>query len=496
MWHESRSQAEVIENVVRQGVRADELGYDSYWVGEHHFSRHGIVPNTLQMAAVVGARTERIRVGTAVIVLPINHAVRVAEEGAIADIVSGGRLSIGVGAGYQRPEFAGLGVDIDESRIRFSETLDVLIEAWTKDTFSYEGKLLHYDELQVNPKPIQQPHPPIYVAATASPGTIDMAASRGLPLMVGGPTDIMGLAPQVIARWREGMVENGHDPSGIEIPVAKGSYVAPTDEEAEADMAAADAEWDLRILAQIGSPISPAGDIPPGYESWVDRQKHRSGHSGFTHDQDWRTKKIKENAGTARLIGSPETVARRIAELRDMGVTSIFGPVGLPAMPQEKLDRSLELFARTKFCHSFGISGDRNRHDYITTPGRSFKKGSSVPDSQVRNIESFRDQFDPTAIGPENVWDVMDFMANRCPVAHGSDVMGDYFVVGERAEVMKVLQDWRTFNNSMHARIGGSSYPVEMPPFDSNPPLQRHLREILNPYLAPQKVGDYEQGKA
>lgn len=345
MWHESRSQKDVIENVVRQGIRADELGFDSYWVGEHHFSRHGIVPNTLQMAGIIGARTERIRVGTAVVVLPLNDPVRVAEEGAIADIVSGGRLSIGVGAGYQRPEFDGLGVNIDESRVRFAENLDVLIQAWTNDTVSYQGKLLHYDEIQINPKPVQDPHPPIYIAATASPGTIDMAASRGLPLMVGGPTDIMGLAPQVIERWRNGMVEHGHDPSGIEIPVAKGSYIAPTDEEAEQDMAAADAEWDLRLLGQIGSPISPAGDIPPGYENWVDRQKQRSGFSGFTYDAEWRQKKIRENAGTAKLVGSPDTVAERIVELREMGITSIFGPVGLPAMPQEKLDRSLELFA-------------------------------------------------------------------------------------------------------------------------------------------------------
>lgn len=349
MWHESKSQQEVLDGILRQGVLAEELGFNSYWLGEHHFSRHGIVPNTLQMAAAIAARTDRIQLGTAVIVLPLNNPIRVVEECGVVDVLSGGRLVVGVGAGYQRPEFDGIGVDINESRLRFAETLDVLIEAWTNEKLTYHGQIFNYDDLQVNPQPLQKPHPPIHVAALATPATIDMAASRGLPLLVGGPSDIMGIAPQVIERWRNGMVSHGHDPSGIHIPVAKGFYVAPTDEEAHADMATSDAEWDLRILAQVGSPLSPSGEIPPGYESWVDRQKHREGHTGFTYNQerDWRTDTLRKNTtGTARLVGSPETIASRVAELQEMGITSIFGVVGLPSMPQEKIDRSLVLFAK------------------------------------------------------------------------------------------------------------------------------------------------------
>jgi alkanesulfonate monooxygenase SsuD/methylene tetrahydromethanopterin reductase-like flavin-dependent oxidoreductase (luciferase family) len=170
---------------------------------------------------------------------------------------------------------------------------------------------------------------------TASPETIDLAASRGVRILVGGPTDLMGVSAEVIASWRQAMVSYGNDPEGIEIPSAKGIYVAPTDEEALADIADADKDWDLRLLGQIGSPISPEGEVPPGYEHWALRQKDRE-----------RTLQENTQAGTARLIGSPATVAKRVAELRDMGITSIFGNVGLPAMPHEKITRSLELFAK------------------------------------------------------------------------------------------------------------------------------------------------------
>jgi len=161
-----------------------------------------------------------------------------------------------------------------------------------------------------------------------------MAAKRNVRLLVGGPTDIMGIAPQVVERWRDAMIDYGHDPAGVDIPCAKGIYVAPTDEEAEADIAAVDKFWDLKLLSQIGSPISPSGEIPKGYEHWAMRTSDRE-----------NTLKLN-TAGTAALVGSPDTVARRIGELRDLGLTYIFGGFGLPGMPEEKKKRSIELFGR------------------------------------------------------------------------------------------------------------------------------------------------------
>jgi alkanesulfonate monooxygenase SsuD/methylene tetrahydromethanopterin reductase-like flavin-dependent oxidoreductase (luciferase family) len=337
MWHESQSAADVLYSAVSHARLADELGFEAIWLGEHHFSRHGIYGNVLTLASYIAANTSRLRIGTAVVVLPLNQPIRVAEEVAMVDVLSKGRVDVGVGAGYQRLEFQGFGIDLNESRARFAESLDVMIAAWTQDSLKYDGKFYNWDgseNLNVQPKPHQRPYPNIYVAVSASPETIDMAAKRNVRILVGGPTDIMGIAPQVVGRWRNAMINYGHDPAGVDIPCAKGIYVADTDEEAEADIAAVDKFWDLKILTQIGSPISPAGEIPVGYEQWAMRNKDRE-----------NTLKLN-TAGTAALVGSPDTVARRIEELRDMGLTYIFGGFGLPGMPEEKKIRAIKLFGR------------------------------------------------------------------------------------------------------------------------------------------------------
>ena len=333
MWHEAVSQESVYRGMVDQAVLADELGYTGYWIGEHHFTRHGIVGNSLTMAAYIAARTTRLRIGSAVVILPLHNPVRVAEEIAMVDILSKGRVDVGIGSGYQRLEFNGLGVDIAESRARFAENLDAMLAAWSTEPFIFNGRFESWidERATVHPRPYQQPTPPIYIAISASPETIDFAASRGLRLLVGGPTDLLGIAPQVIERWQRSMRAHGYDPAGIDIPCAKGIYVAPTDEEAEADVAKIDTLWDLKLLSVIGSPISEGGDIPPGYEAWASRTEDR---------------RKAAHAGTSRLVGSPETVAKRVAELRDSGLTYIFGNFGFPGLPPEKNLRAMELFGR------------------------------------------------------------------------------------------------------------------------------------------------------
>ncbi|MYI82859.1 MAG: LLM class flavin-dependent oxidoreductase, partial [Chloroflexi bacterium] len=220
-WHESESHGEVLAQLVELAVQSDRLGLDSFWLGEHHFSRHGILADTMVMAAHIAARTEHIRIGTAVIVLPLHNPVRVAEQVAIVDHLSGGRVDVGVGIGYQQREFAGLGVDIDEARARFIESLDVMVRAWTDEPLVYEGehvRIAAEDAITVYPKPLQQPHPPLYQAVSTTPASIDLAASRGLPVIVGGPTDVLGRAPEVIAHWRERMRAHGRDPEGHDLP--------------------------------------------------------------------------------------------------------------------------------------------------------------------------------------------------------------------------------------------------------------------------------------
>ena len=223
----------------------------------------------------VAARTQRIRIGTAVIVLPLHNPILLAEETAMLDVISGGRFNFGIGAGYQAQEFEGVGVNMDESRSRFQESIDVIIKAWTEERLTFHGDYTDVNDLWVLPKPLQQPHPPIYQAVSTSPESIDFAASRNIQVIAGGPTDILGQAPQVIKAWRDRMDFYGHPHAHLNPPMSKAIYVAPTMEEAEADPVGLE-DFSSRILRStgnngyaIGMPMDKNGNVAKGYEHWA-----------------------------------------------------------------------------------------------------------------------------------------------------------------------------------------------------------------------------------
>jgi alkanesulfonate monooxygenase SsuD/methylene tetrahydromethanopterin reductase-like flavin-dependent oxidoreductase (luciferase family) len=337
-WHESRTQEQALREALEQIELADQLGIDEVWLGEHHFSRHGLLSGLFSFAGHVAARTKHMRIGTAVSVLPFHNPIVVAEEAAMIDILSGGRLDFGVGSGYQRQEFAGLGVDVNEGRARFREAIDVITRAWTEEKLTYHGTFTQVDDLWVIPKPLQQPHPPLYIAVSTSPASVEYAASRNIPVIVGGPTDIMGQAPQVVKLWREQMEKFGHPHTHIQPPVAKSIYVAPTMEEAETDPIGRE-DFSLKILAQIGSPIGKDGTVPPGYEVWANRQKDRERALDPGH------------AGLPPLRGTPEVVRERLTLVQEQGINRIFGSFGFPGLPHEKVMRSIEMFATQVMPH-------------------------------------------------------------------------------------------------------------------------------------------------
>ena len=265
-WHESKSQEQSIQEALEQIELADELGFDAAWVGEHHFSRHGLVSGIFPLLGNIAARTKRIKLGTAVVVLPFHNPILTAQEAATVDVISGGRLLFGVGSGYQRQEFEGMGVDVEEARDRFREYLDVIIAAWSgrpEDRMTHKGRFVDVEELWTMPKPLQRPHPPLYVAVSTSPETVDYAASRNMQIIVGGPTAVMGQAPDVVKLWHSKMESYGHEHDHLDPPVSMGVYVAPTMEEAERDPVDR-ADFSTKILAQIGSPIGRDGKASEG----------------------------------------------------------------------------------------------------------------------------------------------------------------------------------------------------------------------------------------
>ena len=344
-WHESFTQEQALNQALEQIELADQLGIDEVWLGEHRFSRHGLLSGIWSFLGNVAGRTKRIRIGTAVIVLPLHNPVLVAEEVAMLDVISGGRFNFGIGAGYQRQEFDGVGVDIDESRERFHEAVDVMIKAWTEEKLTYHGKFTNVDDVWVLPKPVQKPYPPLFQAVSTSPASVEFAASRQIQVIAGGPTDVMGQAPQVIQLWRQKMEEHGHEHAHLDPPMSKSIYVAPTMEEAESDPIGLE-DFSSRILRSIGSngaaigmPIDKDGNIAKGYEHWANRQSDRDRRDDLGH------------AGLPPLRGTPDVVIERLKQVEEAGISHVFGSFGFAGLPHEKVMRSIELFATEVMPH-------------------------------------------------------------------------------------------------------------------------------------------------
>ena len=316
----------------------DRLGIDEIWIGEHHFSRHGLVSGVFSLLGNVAARTKNARIGSAVVVLPWRSPIQTAEEAATIDILSGGRLTLGVGAGYQALEFNGMGADITQARARFREYIDVILRCWQDEPLTYKGKFIDVTDLNVLPKPIQDPIP-IHVAVSTSPESVDFAASRGLPIMVGGPTAVIGQIPDVIALWHERMEEHGHSHEHIDLGVAQNIYVAPTMEEAERDIAGLETEIDAEFL-RIGNPKSASGTLPQGFEQWGRRDEDRI-HGA----------KSAEKLGILPLVGTPEVVCERIEVLRTLGINAIRGNFGKAGLDAGKMHQCMHLFAEEVMPH-------------------------------------------------------------------------------------------------------------------------------------------------
>ena len=344
-YHEDFTQQQALTQALEQIQFADEAGLDEVWLGEHRFSRHGLLSGIWSFLGAVAGRTKNLRIGTAVIVLPLHNPVLVAEEVAMLDIISDGRINFGIGAGYQQQEFDGVGVDIDTSRDRFHESVDVMIKAWTEESLTYHGQFTDVENVWVLPKPLQKPYPPLFQAVSTSPASIDFAASRNIQVIAGGPTDILGQAPQVIKLWRQKMEEYGHEHAHLDPPMSKSIYVAPTMEEAERDAAELE-NFSSRILRSVGSagapigmPMDKNGKVAKGYEHWANRQRDRDRHDDPGH------------AGLPPLRGTPEVVIERLKQTQEAGINHVFGNFGFAGLPHAKVMRSIELFATHVMPH-------------------------------------------------------------------------------------------------------------------------------------------------
>jgi alkanesulfonate monooxygenase SsuD/methylene tetrahydromethanopterin reductase-like flavin-dependent oxidoreductase (luciferase family) len=278
-------------------VVAEQLGFVSSFSVEHHFSGWNQVSSTLMLLTALAMRTTRLRLGSAVMVLPWHNPVLLAEQAATLDLISGGRLDLGIGKGYRHSEFNGFQIAPDEAQARFDEALEVMIRGFTERTrFSHRGRFWHFEDIVVEPPPAQKPHPPLWVAA-GSADSIRRAAARGFNLILD-----QYAAPEMIAErialYKAERKARGFSFDPMQVAVARQLYVA-TD--------AADKDAALRRQAAYTQRTVDVSRAP---------DRTQPGKAG-SHVLAYADK----SGGTEKhaLYGTPDEICAGLAALREAG---------------------------------------------------------------------------------------------------------------------------------------------------------------------------------
>ena len=202
------SGARPMRSISKRGKQLDKLGYDGVGFNEHHTSPYGLMNSPNLMAAAASQRTKKLKLLIYGNLIPLHQPLRLAEELAMIDCLSNGRLIAGIARGIPR-EYQVHNVPLSESRARFEEAYDIIAKAWTEDVFSYQGKFRSYKNVAMWPRPVQQPHPPIWTPITASKESIEFAAKNNIPITP-GESRVQGLQQDIIRYYAKCLAKAGH----------------------------------------------------------------------------------------------------------------------------------------------------------------------------------------------------------------------------------------------------------------------------------------------
>ena len=341
-WH-ARSEYDAYHQTLAAAVRADEVGFHSFWTVEHHFLEefsHCSAPGVLYGA--VAARTQKLRIGHGVRLLPFpyNHPIRAAEAAAVLDLLCDGRLEFGTGRSATRAELEGFGIDPGETRPMWEEALRMIVGAWTEDVFSFEGKHFRLPPRRVLPKPLQRPHPPLWVAATG-PESHETAGRRGLGLL----SFTIGVPPEELAQ-RIGLYRKGletAEPIGKFVNPRAATFTmvhcAETTAEARRD-AAESCEWYARAgtrqIATVGQWQAERQRDLPSYE-------YTKALADI--DTSFLTFDFLDGVG-ATIVGDPDRCIETAKRYKTAGCDLLLCLVQPWKIPHEKVMRSIELLGR------------------------------------------------------------------------------------------------------------------------------------------------------
>ena len=312
---------------------AEELGFHSIWLAERHFQpQRSVLSSPIVVASAIADRTERVRIGIAVQVLPLNHPIRIAEEAATVDQISQGRFNFGIGRSGLTISYSGYNIPYSESRGRFWESLEVILKAWITEEFSYEGEYYQFHNVKLMPKPYQQPHPPIRMAA-ASPESFARAGSMGIPIFVnvgfGTFEDLKARIANYCQAWNQAG-NDGEPDVGIRVPV----YTAATGEQAREEAKASMLGFYQR---QANLMISRLGD-----EGVTDPEgvRHRAEALGQLSYEEILESRV--------VFGTPDEVIEQFGRLRDeLGLSMVVADVNAGGrVPPDQVLESIKLLGQ------------------------------------------------------------------------------------------------------------------------------------------------------
>ena len=328
---------QAFDELLEQIEFTEKVGFSDAWFAEHHHSDYGMLASPNLIVAALARRTERLRFGNLVSVLPLYDPMRLAEECAMLDILTGGRLNVGLGRGVPKDDMKHR-LDRDTAQARFEEGIEILLRAWTGETFSYSGKAWGYEEISCRPQPLQKPHPPIYYGAT-SPDSPAMVARRGWNLALSRQP--LANCATAIKKYREARAALANLPGNGDAIMVRDIYVADSDEQAWRE-----AVPELMRFWQLATDNYWRGDTLS--EADLTRCTER-----YAYYPGGLTIKRLDEWGTS-LIGSPETVIKKArAMIETAKPDSLVGMFQFGALKHEQVMHSIELFG-TKVMPALG----------------------------------------------------------------------------------------------------------------------------------------------
>lgn len=328
---DGRSQVEAFEESFAHVRQAEEQGLHGVWLAESHFTPdRAVLASPLIIAAAIAGMTRRMKIGTAVHLLPLGNPIRMAEDVATLDHVSNGRLEFGVGRSSAPGSYEGYGVAYAESKDRMFEALEVMIRAWTQERFSYDGHFYHYEDVCLVPKPYQTPYPPIRIAATTD-DTFPVLGEMGVPIFIGLRTAGLPVVMQQVRTYIDAWREAGH-PGEPDVALRVPVYVAETAERAVSEPEESFMRQFRRLGGQLASSVAAAG------ADHLESRTHRAEVLAAVTWEDALREKV--------AVGTPAMVIDRLHEMQEqLHLSRVVCEFNAgERLPRESVANSLRLF--------------------------------------------------------------------------------------------------------------------------------------------------------